>query len=254
MPADLTEITEITTALGMLGLTLDDALASRPLELVNVEDPAWERLSQARLSGQHTTAFSTAFSNGSAFLAAAEGLRGRLPRRVEWKGPHRPPGDDPIPADLRVDHVNLISCKYLSKVLLNPGPRRLFDRLLVEDERSKINWFVETAPAEFQAFFTSATYFVLGTDHAAHLRFRIDSAWDWSQSYELRRFDVSPRTAGQPEVGWRAVVRSRSDRDEQVVDGHVEVRWSHGRFLGNPESKVYLDNPHARVPGYHQLA
>ena len=101
---------------------------------------------------------------------------------------------------------------------------------------------------------TSATFFVLGTDHAAHLRFRIDSAWDWNQSYELRKFDVSPRTAGQPEVGWRAVVRSRSDRDEHVVNGHVEVRWSHGRFLGNPESKVYLDTPHAMVPGYHQLA
>ena len=25
-------------------------------------------------------------------------------------------------------------------------------------------------------------------------------------------------------------------------------------FLGNPESKVYLDTPHAMVPGYHQLA
>ena len=37
------------------------------------------------------------------------------------------------------------------------------------------------------------------------------------------------------------------------VGGHVEVRWSHGRFGGLPEAKVYLDTPHARVPGYFPL-
>jgi hypothetical protein len=38
-----------------------------------------------------------------------------------------------------------------------------------------------------------------------------------------------------------------------VVEGHVEVRWSHGRFLGSPEAKVYLDTPHVHVPGYNLL-
>jgi hypothetical protein len=37
------------------------------------------------------------------------------------------------------------------------------------------------------------------------------------------------------------------------VDGHVEVRWSHGRFCGPPEAKVYLDTPHQAVPGYFAL-
>ena len=37
------------------------------------------------------------------------------------------------------------------------------------------------------------------------------------------------------------------------MKGHVEVRWSHGRFSGNPEAKVYLDTAHAAVPGYHPL-
>src|SRR4029078_1568478 len=30
---------------------------------------------------------------------------------------------------------------------------------------------------------TTATYFVLGTDATAHLRLRVDSAWDWMQAY-----------------------------------------------------------------------
>lgn len=332
MPGDVTEITEITTALGMLSPSLAAALANRPPELVNVGDPVWDRIRALHRDGAHDESFRTAFDNGRAFLAAQDGLRDRSPRRAEWKGPQRAPGDDAIPADLRVDHVFLISCKYLSKVLLNAGPPRLFDRLLVGDERSSVNWFADTAPDRFQALYaaarlhaarqdlpgsvgdldrgqqrilkaalserawpqplqqpwsrlcdavaresaarwraasaaprdrlrllwrmlriTTATYFVLGTDATAHLRLRIDSAWDWNRSFELRSFDVSPRSAGQPEVAWQAVVRRRGNGHQTAVEGHVEIRWSHGRFLGSPESKVYLDTPHALVPGYNIL-
>lgn len=336
MPGLLTEITEIATALGTVSPSLAVALARRPPQLRNVPEPAWDRLVIASRSGEHGQAFETAFANGQAFLAAQDGLRGRVPLTVEWKGPHRPPGDDVIPADLRIDRVYLVSCKYLSKVLVNPGPPRLFDRLLVGDERTAVNWFALMAPVQFQAFYeaaasaaeavgvsglpddvlaldrdqqralrevlggrvlpgplqgpwsalceavaqqsaarwsyalglprarlrllwrllriSNASYFILGADRGAQLRVRVDSAWDWMQAYELRSFDASPRRAGQPEVGWRAVVRPRAGGDDVEVDGHVEVRWSHGRFVGPPEAKVYLDTPHLAVPGYHLLS
>ena len=38
-----------------------------------------------------------------------------------------------------------------------------------------------------------------------------------------------------------------------ALGGHVEIWWSHRPFCGPPEAKVYLDTPHARVPGYRQL-
>ncbi|CAN5479023.1 hypothetical protein BH10ACT2_BH10ACT2_19770 [soil metagenome] len=332
MPGGLTELTEITTALGMLSPTLGEALTSRPSQLANVSEEAWDRLRETHRESSHTRSFETSFANGQSFLLATDGLRGRMPQRVEWKGPHRPPGDDVIPADLRIDHVFLVSCKYLSDILLNPGPQRLFERLLVGEERSNANWFETTAPSEFQSLYvaaqsyapspsfpaavsdltslqqralkqtfsarawpeplrkpwsdlcgavalestrrwtaamstprdqlrllwrllriTTATYFVLGAAGADHLRIRVDSAWDWMQKYELLRFDVSPRKAGQPEVAWTAIVRRRSNRSEVSVMGHVEIRWSHGRFLGSPESKVYLDTPHSLVPGYNAL-
>ena len=332
MPGNLTEVTEIVTALGMLAPTLEDALADRPVALANVGDEAWRALLELHDAGGHAGAFRAAFANGQAFLVAVDGLRGRAPVMAEWKGPHRPPGDDTIPADLRIDHVFLVSCKYLSKVLVNAGPPRLFERLLVGDERSAVHWFLDTAPTEYQALYaaarehtgltslpadvaaltrpqqralkvalherlwpeplvdhwsalcaavaaesarrwaaamtlprdqlrllwrmlrvTTATYFVLGTDRSDHLRLRIDSAWDWTQAYELRSFEVTARAAGQPEVAWRATVRRKRDQAELTVDGHVEIRWSHGRFLGSPESKIYLDTPHALVPGYNPL-
>ena len=40
---------------------------------------------------------------------------------------------------------------------------------------------------------------------------------------------------------------------ETTIAGHVEVRWSHGRFNGSPEAKVYLDTPLSATPGYFSL-
>ena len=148
MPAsrtEITEITEIVTALGTLAPDLDAALARPPRQLVNVEPAVWERVIEAHATGSEAASFTTAFANGQAFFAAHDGLRGRRPFMVEWKGPHRPPGDDVIPADLRIDRVYLISCKYLSKVLVNPGPPRHLDDnrrvLLYPDQMGPVRRF-----------------------------------------------------------------------------------------------------------------
>ena len=155
----LTKVTEIVTGLGTLASDLAGALRTRPAALQNVPDAVWNQLIEMHQTGTHAESFRTAFANGAAMLAAEDGLRGRVPRVVEWQGPHRPPGDDVVPADLRFDHVYLVSCKYLSKVLLNPGPSRLFDRLLVGEERVRANWFAEIAPEPFQNFYEASKRF-----------------------------------------------------------------------------------------------
>jgi hypothetical protein len=267
--------------------------------------------------------------NGRAFLDADDALRGRVPRLIEWKGAHRAPGDEVVPADLRVDHVYLISCKYLSRIVVNASPHHLFDRLLAGGHgRRGSDWFREVAPSEhdelyatvrgvvdpqlphdvtalnaqqrhvlahalrgewpevaveaYRALVTrsaeesarrwrvaidqnaeammwrllrvgSAPYFVLGASSRGFVRLRIATPWDWRQVFELRSFEIEPRPGGQPIVAWHADVRRRDDRAELGIDGHVEVRWSHGRFCGPPEAKVYLDTPPADVAGYFPL-
>jgi hypothetical protein len=340
VPAPKTEITEIVTGLALLGGDdLDDALgvAAPPRQLHNVGTDAWHRLRDLRRDGRHREEFAAAWANGRAFLAAADGLRGRVPEAVEWKGPTRSPGDEVVPADLRVDHVYLISCKYLSNVLANASPARLFDRNLAGGPSAAVatpDWFGEVAPDEYQSLYDvvrrevgsradrlppsaadltprhrvdlraeldagwsteaqaayrelaqavgrgsatrwktslrgrreqeavlwrllrigSAPYFVLGASRERTLRLRIMTPWDWRQAFTLRRVDVWGDDAGQPQVRWQAVVRDRTVGDERTVDGHVEIRWSHGRFGRPPEAKVYLDTPHHRVPGYVTLA
>lgn len=332
MPAVLTEITEIATALGTLVPDLDNALeGTMPDRLHHVPPEVWDRLVDARRAGTHDEAFAAAFANGRAFLWADDGLRMRPPKLVEWRGPHRPPGDDVVPADLRIDHVYQVSCKYLSRITQNCGPARLFDRMLVGDERTGGDWFAEVAGDAYQELYESvrfhveattpeavgdlerehrraiksalaprrlpddvaprwqelcrevstvsaerwraaldsdrkrlrmlwrlcrigdAPYFVLGSDRTNSLRLRVSSAWDWMQDFELMALRIEARDAGQPEVGWHAEIRERATGLPRDVRGHVEIRWSHGRFSGSPEAKVYLDTPHVEVPGYFPL-
>jgi hypothetical protein len=328
-----TEITEIMTGLGLFGFRdLERALAARPRFILNVDNEVYDRLDEAYVAGQHVAAFSTAYDNGAVFARADEGLRGRPPWQVEWKGPHRPPAYEQIPADLRVDHVYLLSCKYGSNILHNASPWHVFDRALAERAKQSGDWFAEVAPESFQEFYAAvrthvgdavlperaadleadhrqllkaalkgqwpaalrsdwqlvafevarasaarllsaasgrrereeflwrvlrlqaAPYFVLGAGlDDEPLRYRVGTPWDFRNQYELRSFDMWGEHAGQPTVRWRADLHDR-ERGERVIEGHVEVRWSHGKFAGVPEAKIYLDTPHHDVAGYEPLA
>ena len=167
MPSDRTTVTELGTGLGMLGLgAVDDALRSRTPVMRSLSPEMWERLDGLRAGGAYDAEFHAAWANGQAFLTAADGLRGRLPQVVEWKGTGRAPGDEVAPIDLRVDHVYLVSCKYLSKILFNVSPASIFDSLLYggpgrgsragrEVLPGGGDWFADVAPGEYQALYES---------------------------------------------------------------------------------------------------
>jgi hypothetical protein len=335
VPELRTEITEIVTGLGMTGLaSLDEGLAARPAVIKNVSAAHWDRLDAARSAGTHAAEFAAAWDNGRAFLASPDGLRGRLPALVEWKGAQQPPGFELIPADLRVDHVYLVSCKYQSQILSNSSPSNLFDRRLADRSAGPgtDSWYQTCAPAEYGHFYgavrrhigqsllppspnglvpahvdrirmachgqwpvplvphwvefsfavatasaarwsaqlltrarqeemlwrllrlSPAPYFILGASAVGHMRLRIGTPWDWRQSFKLKEFTLRPTAAGQLRVAWAATVeRTSHGGEEHQVKGHVEIRWAHGRF-SSVEAKIYLDTPHAEVPGYFPLA
>jgi hypothetical protein len=409
VPSDRTTVTELGTGLGMLGLPdIDQAVGDRPAVMHSLSPEMWQHLSKLRTGGAYDAEFHAAWENGRSFLCAADGLRGRLPRIIEWKGTGRAPGDEVAPIDLRVDHVYLVSCKYLSDILFNVSPSNVFDSLLVAGQsrsgrgaatvtRDVLpgggDWYAEVAPGEYQALYAavraaaergdgaiparraavgsavaatgheggapalpglspveteeveagvpaswgagrsngssaaagalrelpgqathltsaqrdalgqwlrpgwppgvkdlyvalsdavarasvrrweaamdrggtgetmlwrllrigSAPYFVLGSSAERSLRLRIATSWDWRQHYQLAAITLEPQRGGQPRVGWHAVVRDRASAETREITGHIEVRWSHGRFGGLPEAKGYLDTPHHHVPGYFAL-
>jgi hypothetical protein len=379
-----TMVTELGTGLGMLGHDdLDEVLRVRPPVMRSLSPEDWDRLHSVRTGGAYDTEFHAAWLNGRSFLVARDGLRGRWPEVVEWKGAVRGSGDEVAPVDLRIDHVYLVSCKYMSKILFNASPTHVFDSLLVGGPARRGrglggDWYAEVAPVPYQRLYDavrsavldggdpapdlphpggeavdpdtvalpgferhapggntgpvarhsaaalralparageltsahrtalgerlragwpeeagdayralsdevasasvsrwraalseganageamlwrllrmgSAPYFVLGSSPTQSLRLRIATPWDWKQRFRLVRFDVFPQAGGQPRVGWLASVRARDSGELHDVAGHVEVRWSHGRFGGFPEAKGYLDTHHHLVPGYFPL-
>jgi hypothetical protein len=333
MPDDRTLVTELATALGMLGeADINKALRSRPRAL-DLSTDSWARLNDLIDAGSREAEVQAAYENGRAFLKSPDALRGRSPILIEWTGGRRPPGDEVAPIDLRIDHVFLVSCKYLSANIANPSPGRLFDGLLTTSgDWGRGDWYLETAPAELRRLYLecrtstgledlpedpadlepadrrrlrfalpprvfpreaqaayrslcsavstasakrwtdaidrfgnpeqvlwrllrigNAPYYLLGADSKRSLRLRISSPWDWRQEFKFLRLEVSPSSAGQPQVDWVATYEDLSSRRRAEVRGHVEVRWSHGRFVHPPEAKIYLDTPTDELPGYHLL-
>ncbi len=165
MPSDRTTVTELGTGLGMLGHSdIDEAIGARSPVMHSVSPEMWHHLAQLRAGGAFDAEFHAAWENGRAFLAASEGLRGRRPEVVEWKGTGRAPGDEVAPIDVRVDHVYLVSCKYLSKILFNVSPAAVFDHLLLAGQsrggraaREVLpgggDWYAEVAPGWYQALY-----------------------------------------------------------------------------------------------------
>ncbi|MFT7647980.1 MAG: hypothetical protein ACI8Y4_002730 [Candidatus Poriferisodalaceae bacterium] len=329
-----TEITELATGLGMLGYDSPErALVRRPREFTDVDDDTWTRFVRTVDAPDHRIDFAGAHANGQAFLCSDDGLRGRRPLLIEWKGSHRAPTSDSAPVDLRIDHVFLVSCKYASKILLNAAPATLFaGGPAARDDTAASDWFTNVSPEAHQALYSEvraelgddrlppfvadlakhhrrilkeelsveewgsrcreayralaldagvatakkwrlalstkrkqeaqlwrllrigdAPYYVLGAAKERSLRLRVTTPWDWRRRFEFRALEVWGEDAGQARVAWRATVRDHEAGGDRLVDGHVEVRWSHGRFAQAPEAKVYLDTPHQDVPGYLPL-
>lgn len=333
MPDTRTTITELVTGLGMLGhADLASVIEARPAAMASVSPALWADLERWSRSPTWSHEFAAAYRNGEVFLDAPAALRGRVPILIDWRGNTKPVDDDLVPADLRVDHVYLVSCKYLSRILGNAAPARLFDGLLrIRMSVERVSWFEVVAPDELASLTLAATthaglapvshvghlsgsaleqlvaslrgkswpdecigvwrdlvgvvsersaerwrsavstrqdavrllwrllrigptpYFVLGVGDKGPLRLRILTSWDWNYRYRLEDFAVTAGSAGQPLVRWSAHVRDRERGRIDEVRGHVEVRWSHGRMKGVPEAKIYLDTPHALVPGYLPL-
>ncbi len=334
MADDRTTVTELATALGTLPYaSLTSALRARPGEL-DIGAGHWDLLAALHRNGAYPAEFATAYENGRVFAAAGEALRGRPPRLVEWTGGRRPPGDEVAPIDLRIDHVYLVSCKYLSKNVANASPARVFEgRLATSGDWTRGDWYGLVAPDEHRALYRAAlaatglgdlpgdpdglsagdrarvrdalrprawpdaetaaayealcrrvstvsadrwrrglatpgqrelllwrllrignaSYFLLGADQQRSLRLRVGSSWDWRRSFKLASFEIEAAGVGQPQVDWRAGVVETGTGMRREVAGHVEVRWSHGRFSGPPEAKVYLDTASGELPGYFPL-
>jgi len=111
------------------GPDLHATIGVRAADISNLSLLEWDRLAHLRASGEFDTEFDAGFKNGRAFREAPDALNGRHPRISSGPGVASP-GDEVVPADLRIDHVYMVSCKYLSKISAQSSPARLVEGLL----------------------------------------------------------------------------------------------------------------------------
>ena len=177
----------------MLGFpSIDRALAVRPNWFHNFSNDEYDLLHDELAAGESEAEFAQAWEHGRRFLESPDGLRGRVPDRVEWQGPGRPPGYDQIPADLRVDHVFLISCKYGSDILFNVSPAHVFDRLLAERRGDRTDWFLEIAPEAYHDLYTRSVAYT-GLENMA------DSVTELDGESRQRLKDALPTRGAWPD-------------------------------------------------------
>jgi hypothetical protein len=96
----------------------------------------------------------------------------------------------------------------------------------------------------------SAPYFILGRQPSGATRLRVLTPWDLRRRFSFEGLEIVPAEAGQPQIQWTASFKDLAAAASRETAGHVEIRWSHGRFCGAPESKIYLDTPHDQAVGY----
>lgn len=85
-------------------------------------------------------------------------------------------------------------------------------------------------------------YILCGTEDNSGFAVLIHDLVNWEKKFSITNIKAKPLDAGQPEV---LITFSFSDKKSNTNFDYsiqCQVRWSHGKFCGNPESKLYRSN------------
>jgi len=98
----------------------------------------------------------------------------------------------------------------------------------------------------------SEPYFLCGTekkDKKKHsFAIRIPGKDEWTTNYKILDVTAEARDAGQPEILVSFSIRDNAGNKDLVFSVRYEIRWSHGKFNGNPEAKIYKMFRYAELP------
>ena len=77
---------------------------------------------------------------------------------------------------------------------------------------------------------------------------------EWKRNWKISSLTASPDLArGQSVVDIRMAVEEKTTKINHNMDFHVEIRWSHGKFCGNPEAKLYKEFSWSSVPFFRNI-
>lgn len=133
------------------------------------------------------------------------------------------------------------SYKALSRKVSEASAELFNTRLCVLSEKS---------PSSLKSLFwqlfrvDSCPYILCGTDNAAKRKDKcfareVMSVTQWEKSFYLEKVCARSSTSSQPEVFLDFQIKEKENKNAvHNLTLRVEIRWTHGKFCGNPEAKV----------------
>jgi hypothetical protein len=88
-----------------------------------------------------------------------------------------------------------------------------------------------------------------GTEGSKVYAIKMPSLSKWKKEWEIIDVHAIPElTRGQSRV--QLIVQYKRKKDTQILSApfHIEIRWSHGKFMQSPEAKLYKDFKWANIP------
>ena len=92
-------------------------------------------------------------------------------------------------------------------------------------------------------------YILAGLEGRSPFAVLVPDLDDWTRRFEVKKIVAHPKEAGQPEVRISIILFDKDNRSEHTFNVRIEVRWSHGKFCGNPEAKAYREWGIHDIPG-----
>ena len=92
------------------------------------------------------------------------------------------------------------------------------------------------------------SYTLVGMDHNSALCMQVPAAAKWENDYEICSIEAKDGLAKQPQVDISFTIRNKRTKEEYTFEVFIEIRWSHGKFCGNPEGKIQKRFNYAHLP------
>mgnify|MGYP000293222183 CR=1 FL=1 len=96
-------------------------------------------------------------------------------------------------------------------------------------------------------------YIIAGTEKNKPFASLLEDSTNWTKRYSFVDINAKPKSAGQPEVLLMFLFKDKITNETFEVPLKVEIRWSHGKFCGNPEAKVYKQWSYMDLPWSEDL-
>jgi len=95
-------------------------------------------------------------------------------------------------------------------------------------------------------------YIFCGIDKTKDFAVVVPDLTDWKRKWKIIGVSAAPDLSREQSVV-NISVECESNKKKYTFNYHVEIRWSHGKFCGSPEGKLYKEFPWLDVPFYKPL-